>query len=509
MQAMACPPGNSGCTMLPLVPQWGMATACVTTAPPRLADPAIRQLGPSFSSAVWPEPLPQPHWVAINGLLARELGLDAEWLASDEALQLFSGNADEDGIQPLATVYSGHQFGVWAGQLGDGRALLIGQTAGGQQIQLKGSGRTPYSRGADGRAVLRSSIREYLCSAAMHGLDIPTTHALCIVGSPAPVYREQTETAAVITRTAPSFIRFGHFEHFSYSGQHQELRALADFVLDRFYPDCRASRQPYLAWLQRVVHRTADLIASWQAVGFMHGVMNTDNMSILGLTLDYGPFQFMDAFDPAHICNHSDRLGRYAYQNQPGIAYWNLRALGQALLPLVPDAESVNRTIQTYEAAFAHAMGQRMAAKLGLARASDSSNQLITDLLALMAREHTDYTLFWHALTGHVAGSAATPVHDLFLDRAALDAWLPRFEALAKRAGKGHSVARMQRANPAIVLRNYMAQDAIEQAQAGNFNPVNELLQALQHPDRVPANHPEWMRFPPDWAGALAVSCSS
>ncbi|MCK9517261.1 MAG: YdiU family protein [Ottowia sp.] len=486
-----------------------MATACVTTAPPRLAEPAIRQLGPSFFRAVGPEPLPEPHWVAINDLLARELDLDKEWLASDEALELFSGNADGGDIQPLATVYSGHQFGVWAGQLGDGRALLIGQTPDGQQIQLKGSGRTPYSRGADGRAVLRSSIREYLCSAAMHGLGIPTTRALCIAGSPAPVYRERTETAAVTTRTAPSFIRFGHFEHFSYAGEHRELKTLADFVLDRFYPDCRASEQPYLALLQRVVRKTADLIASWQAAGFMHGVMNTDNMSILGLTLDYGPFQFMDAFDPAHICNHSDGLGRYAYQNQPGIAYWNLRALGHALLPLVPDAESMKRTVQTYEAAFAHAVGQRMAAKLGLAHASESGIQLVTDLLALMARERTDYTIFWHALTQHMAGSSAAPLHDLFVDRAALDAWLIRFETLAQQAGQAHSIARMQRANPAIVLRNHMAQEAIERAEAGDFSLVEELLLALQQPDRAPAGHPEWMRFPPDWAAAIQVSCSS
>ena len=486
-----------------------MTVACVKTATSQWLAPAIRQLGPEFSRAVEPEPLPDPHWVARNELLARELALDPQWLASDQALQRFSGNAVTPDVAPLATVYSGHQFGVWAGQLGDGRALLIGQTPGGQQIQLKGSGRTPYSRGADGRAVLRSSIREYLCSAAMHGLGIPTTRALCIVGSPAPVYRERTETAAIITRTAASFIRFGHFEHFSYSGQHRELKTLADFVLDRYYPDCRASDAPYLALLQRVVQRTADLIASWQAVGFMHGVMNTDNMSILGLTLDYGPFQFMDAFDPAHICNHSDQLGRYAYQNQPGIAYWNLRALGHALLPLIPDPERVKRTVHTYEAAFAEAMGQRMAAKLGLAQASESSNQLVTDLLALMARERTDYTLFWHALTQHMAGDAEAPLHDLFLDRAALDAWLLRFEALVEHAGKAHSVARMQRANPAIVLRNYMAQQAIEQAEGGDFSLIGELLLALQQPGQIPSGHPEWMQLPPDWAGRIAVSCSS
>ena len=301
-------------------------------------DHRFADLGPAFHTRLPPTPLPAPYPVAHSPEVARLLGLDPAWLATEDALQLFSGNALPAGGDTLASVYSGHQFGVWAGQLGDGRALLLGETAQGWEIQLKGAGRTPYSRMGDGRAVLRSSIREFLCSEAMHALGIPTTRALCLMGSPAPVLRESVETAAVLTRVAPSFIRFGHFEHFAARGQTTELRQLADYVIDRYYPACRTTPDfggnAYAALLQAVAQRTAELIAQWQAVGFCHGVMNTDNMSILGLTIDYGPFQFLDTFAPGHICNHSDTQGRYAFDRQPGVAYWNLLCLGQALHPL-------------------------------------------------------------------------------------------------------------------------------------------------------------------------------
>jgi uncharacterized protein YdiU (UPF0061 family) len=301
------------------------------------------ELGPDFHSRLAPTPLPEPYWVGKSRGVADLLGLTASWLDSGPALAAFTGNEPLAGSAPLASVYSGHQFGVWAGQLGDGRALLLGETDAGLEVQLKGAGPTPYSRMGDGRAVLRSSIREFLCSEAMHALGIPTTRALCVTGSDAPVRREEIETAAVVTRVAPSFIRFGHFEHFSYREQIPQLRQLADFVIDHFYPACRGSDRltgnPYAALLEAVSERTAATVAQWQAVGFCHGVMNTDNMSILGLTIDYGPFQFLDAFDPDHICNHSDTQGRYAYKRQPNIAYWNLFCLGQALLPLIGEQE--------------------------------------------------------------------------------------------------------------------------------------------------------------------------
>ncbi|MGH8822208.1 MAG: protein adenylyltransferase SelO, partial [Rhodoferax sp.] len=285
---------------------------------------SFAQLGTDFYTALAPRPLSAPYWVGRSDAVARELGLAPSWFESPGALEAFSGNGAIAGTKPLASVYSGHQFGVWAGQLGDGRALLLGETASGYEVQLKGSGLTPYSRMGDGRAVLRSSIREFLCSEAMHGLGIPTSRALCVIGSDEPVRREEIETAAVVTRAAPSFVRFGHFEHFSAQEQSTQLKALADYVIDRFYPDCRDDEKfagnPYAALLERVSERTARTLAHWQAVGFCHGVMNTDNMSILGLTIDYGPFQFLDAFNPAHICNHSDSQGRYAYNKQPNVA---------------------------------------------------------------------------------------------------------------------------------------------------------------------------------------------
>jgi uncharacterized protein YdiU (UPF0061 family) len=272
------------------------------------------RLGTAFYTELRPTPLPAPYLVSHNTALAAELGIDPAGIVSPMGVETFTGNFVPAGSRPLASVYSGHQFGVWAGQLGDGRAILLGELdtpAGGQEIQLKGSGRTPYSRMGDGRAVLRSSIREYLCSEAMHGLGIPTTRALVVTGSDQPVRREELETAAVVARVAPSFIRFGHFEHFSAREQYGELRQLADYVIDRYYPACRTADRfagnVYAAFLEQVSERTAAMVAHWQAVGFCHGVMNTDNMSILGLTIDYGPFQFLDAFVPGHICTATNR----------------------------------------------------------------------------------------------------------------------------------------------------------------------------------------------------------
>ena len=275
----------------------------------------LNSLGPSFTTEVMPSPVPEPGWVAQNLKLGHDLGLPDEWLNGQEGLAVFSGNGLWEGMEPRASVYSGHQFGQWAGQLGDGRALNLGEylsPKGAVEIQLKGAGKTPFSRMGDGRAVLRSSIREYLCSEAMAGLGIPTTRALCLTGSPLPVLREELETAAIVTRTAPSFIRFGHFEHFANDASPnglEHLKQLADFVIaNHFHTENFSSANPYAQLLERVTLSTAKLMAQWQAVGFCHGVMNTDNMSILGLTLDYGPFQFLDGFNPQHICNHSSQI---------------------------------------------------------------------------------------------------------------------------------------------------------------------------------------------------------
>lgn len=474
-------------------------------------------LGPDFHTRLQPTPLPAPYWVGRSRAMARELGLDEAWMASEAALQAFTGNLPLQGAEPLATVYSGHQFGVWAGQLGDGRAILLGEveTADGRslELQLKGAGRTPYSRMGDGRAVLRSSIREFLCSEAMHALGIPTTRALCVTGSDAPVRRETVETAAVVCRVAPSFIRFGHFEHFCYNDQHEALRRLADFVIDRFYPQCRAGTasggNAYAALLQAVAERTAELLAQWQAVGFCHGVMNTDNMSILGLTIDYGPFQFLDAFVPGHICNHSDTQGRYAYNRQPNIAYWNLFCLGQALLPLIGEQEHALAALEPYKTLYPQALQRRMAAKLGWDTVREGDNTLMEDSLRLLATGGTDYTIFWRRLSDYVAGAPADGVRDLFLDRAACDAWLQRYEARLQGLDRKAAAQRMLRTNPAYVLRNHLGEQAIRAAQSGDFSEAGNLLELLESPFETRPGREAYADFPPDWAAGIEISCSS
>ena len=475
-------------------------------------------LGEDFFTALAPTPLPAPYWVGRSDAVAHVLGLSADQLLSDALLQALSGNRHIAGTRPLASVYSGHQFGVWAGQLGDGRAILLGQTATGLEVQLKGAGLTPYSRMGDGRAVLRSSIREFLCSEAMHGLGIPTSRALCVTGSDAPVYRESTETAAVVTRVAPSFIRFGHFEHFAYRQQLTELQTLADHVIDRFYPQCRDTSEfggnRFAALLQAVSERTAQMVAHWQAVGFCHGVMNTDNMSILGLTIDYGPFQFLDGYDPGHICNHSDSGGRYAFQKQPNIAYWNLFCLGQAMLPLIGEQELALAALESYKTVFPAALEARMRAKLGLPAAADAEQaatdrRLIEDILKLLAAERVDYTVFWRRLSHAHGGLAAEPVRNLFLDRAAVDAWLLQYSERMSHTPQGLATDLMLKTNPKFVLRNHLGELAIRAARQMDFSQVQTLLTVLESPFD---EHPQFdalAGFPPEWAGSIAISCSS
>ncbi len=470
-------------------------------------------LGPAFAREVLPTPLPEPYWVGASDAVAALLQLPQGWQRSDDLLAAFSGNALLPGSRPLASVYSGHQFGVWAGQLGDGRALLLGQACG-QELQLKGSGRTPYSRMGDGRAVLRSSIREFLCSEALHALGVPTTRALCITGSPAPVAREEMETAAVVTRVAPSFIRFGHFEHFAARRQLPELRQLADFVIERFYPGCRDSsdtsgRATYAAFLQAVSERTARLMAQWQAVGFCHGVMNTDNLSILGLTLDYGPFQFLDGFDPGHICNHSDTQGRYAFDRQPSVAWWNLHCLAQALMPLIDDAQAAQVALASYEAVFTDAYLALMRAKLGLAEPRAGDAQLVRQAMELLAAEQVDWTIFWRRLSHAQARQDFEPVREMFLGRAGVDAWLLSFQELHAGADSRLAADLMLKSNPKYVLRNYLAEQAIAQAKLADFTPLHTLQTLLARPfDEHPGFEP-YAGFPPDWASHISISCSS
>ena len=470
-------------------------------------------LGPDFFTELRPTPLPAPHWVGTSTAVAQLIGLDADWLQRDEALQAFTGNTLLAGSRPLASVYSGHQFGVWAGQLGDGRAILLGETAAGLEIQLKGAGRTPYSRMGDGRAVLRSSIREFLCSEAMHGLGIPTSRALCITGSPAPVRREEVETASVVTRVAPSFVRFGHFEHFAANDLQAQLKTLADYVIDRYYPECRDTHDfggnAYAALLQDVSERTAHLMAQWQAVGFCHGVMNTDNMSILGLTIDYGPFQFLDAFVPGHVCNHSDNQGRYAYNRQPNVAYWNLFCLAQALLPLIGDPELAKGALESYKTVFPEAFMARMRSKLGLAQAREQDPELIDGILVLLAQNAVDYTIFWRRLSHAVQQNDFEPVRDLFADRTTFDRWLLSYSELLALDNQALAANLMLKTNPKFVLRNHLGEQAIRAAKLGDFSELQTLQRLLEHPFDEHPGHDAYAAFPPDWASSIEISCSS
>lgn len=474
----------------------------------------------AFHTRLQPTPVPTPYLVGASANAAALIGLDANALARQEAVDAFSGNTILPGSEPLAAVYSGHQFGVWAGQLGDGRAILLGDVPARDpwpparlELQLKGAGMTPYSRMGDGRAVLRSSIREYLCSEAMAALGIPTSRALCVTGSDMPVMRETVETAAIVTRMAPSFIRFGSFEHWFYNERNEDLKLLADYVIDRFYPALRDEAQPYRALLSEVTRRTAELMAQWQAVGFMHGVMNTDNMSILGLTIDYGPFGFMEAFDARHICNHSDHQGRYSYQMQPRIGQWNCFALAQALLPLVGEVEDAQAAVGIYKPTYDAKFDQLLHAKLGFLDTQPDDDKLFEAMFGLMQNNHVDFTLFFRQL-GKLElenPQADEPLRDLFIDRPAFDAWALQYRSRLRqensrdedRRGRMHSV------NPKYVLRNYLAQGAIEKAQNKDFSELARLLSILEKPfDEQPENE-HYADLPPDWASTLEVSCSS
>lgn len=525
------------------------SSPAIAAEPPFSVAPGFAALGERFFTRLQPTPLPAPYLVAVAPAAAELLGWQAghsgEQASPDKApplrdfAEIFIGNRVPDWADPLATVYSGHQFGVWAGQLGDGRAIRLAeaQTANGPwEIQLKGSGKTPYSRMGDGRAVLRSSIREYLCSEAMAALGIPTARALCIVGSGAPVRRETIETAAVVTRLAPTFIRFGHFEHFAAHDDVAALRQLADFVIDRFMPECRDSVggdiiSPYQALLREVSLRTADLMAQWQAVGFCHGVMNTDNMSILGLTIDYGPFGFLDAFDANHICNHSDTQGRYAYSQQPQVGFWNLHCLAQALLPLWIEREdgqapteaakeaaieAAHAGLDPFRDRYAQRFFQLYRAKLGLASADidhAADEALLTDLFRLLHSQRVDYTLFWRNLAriSSADGSRDAPVRDLFMDRAGWDAWAERYRARL-RAESSDDAARavsMLAVNPKYVLRNHLAEVAIQRAKEKDFSEVQRLLAVLSRPFDEQPEAESYAALPPDWASGIEVSCSS
>ena len=494
--------------------------------------------GAAVCQIVTPTPVPDPYWVAFSTNAAKLIGLNIapDQLPADPAwLQVLAGNAlqvaGRQFIEPTATAYSGHQFGMWAGQLGDGRAILLGDIQG-QEIQLKGAGKTPYSRMGDGRAVLRSSIREYLCSEAMDALGIPTTRALAVVGSKQKVIRETIETAAVCTRLAPSFLRVGHFEHFASLQMHAELQMLADDLISNFYPTCGDSTAPYLELFKAISARTAHLAAQWQAVGFCHGVLNTDNTSLLGLTMDYGPFGFLDQFQINHICNHSDSGGRYSYQRQPQILHWNMACLASAMLPLIeqeikqvnasPSENDLSNAAQTtlrnalalYPDIYQKAWEAHFRAKLGLLETHSDDVALIEALLQLMHHNQIDFTTFFRHLASISALASThqnTVLRDQFLNRDGFDAWLLRFRTRLQQehSNDAERKQRMNQVNPKFILRNHLAQAAIEAAQLDDFSELARLATILRKPYDEQLEYEAYAQPPPAELNSIAVSCSS
>ena len=499
-------------------------------------------LGLEFFTRLPTTPLKNPRLVHVNQDVAALLGISPQAQRTQAFLNVVSGTSPMPGGDTLAAVYSGHQFGVWAGQLGDGRAHLLGEIvgpSGNWELQLKGAGMTPYSRMGDGRAVLRSSVREYLASQAMHGLGVATTRALSLVSADDPVMRETVETAAVVARVAQSFVRFGSFEHWASRKRPELVRKLADYVIERFYPECLSlttgvsdsAHLRYVKLLESVVKRTAQLMASWQVVGFCHGVMNTDNMSILGLTLDYGPYGFMDGFDARHICNHTDSNGRYAWHAQPAVAHWNLYQLANSLFSIVPDAEALRGALDQFEPTFLQAMQTRMSQKLGLSTWQTGDEALIDDLWSLMQASHADFSMTFrqlayapglteaearqvaHDLGGTVGdGSGALkPFIDLFIDRQAAEAWLVRYRdrVAVESAPWQERVSGMLAVNPLYVLRNYLAQQVIEATQRGDFSELDNMMTLLASPFAAHEGMERYAAMPPHWASKIEVSCSS
>lgn len=477
------------------------------------------------------------HW---NKDLAVELGLNFPAASSPEWVSVFAGNAAWPEYSSVASVYCGHQFGVFVPQLGDGRALMIAELRHGamyRQLQLKGAGPTPYSRHADGRAVLRSSIREYLASEAMRGLGIPTTQALSICASSDLVYRETPETAAVVCRVAESFLRFGHVEFFAHTQQLDALKDLLEWHIEQHHPDIPLGSTEsefsagLLAWLSCVSQRTAELVAKWQSVGFCHGVMNTDNMSLLGLTIDYGPYGFMDSFDINHICNHSDQQGRYSYRNQPRMAHWNVYALAHAISTILPHAqEEIQAIVNAFSGIYHRAHTRLFAQKLGFfdERIPDEDIEpLIENTLSLLHAHRLDFTRFFRALSAldpkqsvleNFGHWQRTPFFPLVLGeeehvkagKVWLEAWIQchRAHPQALLAAPLKWQGRMDETNPAFALRNHLLQTAIEQAQQGELQAFEVLFSASQNPYSK-ALDAHLIGPPPPWARHLVLSCSS
>ena len=458
-------------------------------------DNSYGRLPDKFFARLEPTPVPAPRLIRVNHELARHLRIDPLWLESAEGLQILAGNRLPTGAEPLAMAYAGHQFGNWVPQLGDGRAILLGEVVDRdgvrRDIQLKGAGRTPFSRMGDGRAVLGPVLREYLVSEAMNALGVPSTRALAAVTTGMQVMRQGLLPGAVFARVARSHVRVGTFEYFGNRGDVDGVRTLADYVIERHYPQAASVAGPYTALLDEVLERTAQLIAQWQLYGFIHGVMNTDNTSIAGETIDYGPCAFMDTYDPQTVYSSIDTAGRYAYGNQPRIAQWNLARFAQSLLPLLGADEAgaiamAQSAINTFPARFQRCLLNGMRRKLGFLQAADDDAELIEDLLERMTRHRADFTLTFRALCEAALDPAADErVRSRFDDPGTFDEWAVRWRQRLDRE-RGDAQTRrnsMRTANPAFIPRNHQLERVIAAAQTqGDFAPFEELLGVLAAP---------------------------
>ncbi|MFS1522887.1 protein adenylyltransferase SelO [Microbulbifer sp. 2304DJ12-6] len=474
-------------------------------------------LGDAFGTRIAPTPFRHPRLIDTNPAVLRLLGIDPEEATNPTWAQLGSGAKLFKGSQPFAMKYAGHQFGVYNPDLGDGRALLLGEIeqAGRRwELHLKGAGLTPYSRFGDGRAVLRSTLREYLAGEALSGLGIRSTRALCIVGSDEPVTREQIEHGAMLIRVAESHVRFGHFEYLFYTKQLQALQQLIGEICKRFVADSQglSAGGQAEALLRFTTRRSAELVANWQAEGFAHGVLNTDNMSIIGDTFDYGPYAFLDDYDPAYICNHSDHTGRYAFAQQPGVVLWNLNALAHALSAVV-DVEILRDCLEQFQPMVTDAYAARMRAKLGLATEEESDHKLCAALLQLLQHSTADYALFFRALARYRGERPASALREQIppAQHGELAQWLAHYDS---RLARENSDARrrslaMLAANPKYILRNYLAQKVIEAAENGDYHPLRTLRRLLQSPFEEHPHHEVWAIAPPESAKRIPLSCSS
>ncbi|MBE5270527.1 YdiU family protein [Stenotrophomonas sp. B2] len=500
------------------------------------AGPRRREVREAAWSSVMPTPVAAPTLLAWSPEVAALLGIDVAEVSSGTFAQVFAGNALYPGMQPWAANYGGHQFGHWAGQLGDGRAISLGELVAPDgrhwELQLKGAGPTPYSRGADGRAVLRSSIREFLCSEAMHHLGVPTTRALSLVGTGEHVVRDmfydgrpRAEPGAIVCRVSPSFLRFGSFELPASRGETSLLQQLVDACIARDFPELAGQGEAlYGDWFAQIAVRTAEMIAHWMRVGFVHGVMNTDNLSVLGLTLDYGPYGWVEDFDPDWTPNTTDAQGRrYRFGTQPQVAYWNLGRLTQALSPLFADVAPLQAGLAAYQATFAACTRRDAAAKLGLAAADDADLQLYQRWQQLLQDGGMDMTLSWRALMRiDPASPDPAALAEVYYDRERQEAvqvplrqWLQDYAARlrADPLPAAERLAKMGAANPLYVLRNWLAQEAIDRAEQGDMGGVHALQDVLRDPYTQRAGREHFASRRPAWAddraGCSMLSCSS